>query len=107
MLEEPDVIDSIIEMDGKPVLVVSDAAITESKEERRKLLDAKLRYYAGGLLSGQIDVVPDPKQAEILVVCADDPDKVYPGIDSLRIKSQDGEAFSVPIKFKHLANPFA
>ncbi len=107
MLEEPDVIDSIIEMDGKPVLVVSDAAITEDKAERRRLLDEKLRYYAGGLVSGQIDLVRDPQQAEILVVCADDPNAVYAGIDSLRVTPRNGKTFSVPIRYKHLPNPFA
>ena len=106
MLEEPNIIDMILDEQGQAVLVVVDAAITEDKVQRRKLLDAKLQNYAKALAGGNLKDLPDPQQAKIRIVCADPPEAVYGGLNSLSIASSNGQAYTIPVTFQHLPSQY-
>ena len=106
MLEEPDVIDIITKIDGKPALVIVDAAITSDLVVRRKLLEAKLQTYVDALMSGDIAELPDPQNATFRIVCAEDPQPAYGDLEAVEITTSSGQSFRVSITLEYVERRF-
>ena len=86
-LEDPDTIDLMATTtDGKPLLVITDAGLSRSDEERFEKLVAKLTSYVTFVMSEDFaSRFPEsrPSDATIEVVCADPPTEQMTKIGSI------------------------